>query len=90
MVKCMLLSVFSPKLLFLSDELEGCEVKYEKVGCFRDVSYARALSEEIFNARHNIIWQVGKWRKFRKRQVLEYSSMCDNIKNKINVNKRNV
>ena len=65
---------------FLLDEelngLDGCDVKYEKVGCFKDRGgSARALSELIFNDRKNIQWENGEWEKYLQRQVLEYNSV---------------
>ncbi|KAL9968918.1 hypothetical protein ACROYT_G021068 [Oculina patagonica] len=51
----------------VSDGPEGCKVKYEKVGCFKDKKKARALSVKIFNDRKNIDWKAGKWENFLKR-----------------------
>ncbi|KAJ7385807.1 A disintegrin and metalloproteinase with thrombospondin motif 14 [Desmophyllum pertusum] len=51
----------------LSDEPGECEVKFKKVGCYKEDGEARALSEEIFNDRKNIDWKAGKWEQFLKR-----------------------
>ncbi|XP_020601207.1 uncharacterized protein LOC110040329 isoform X2 [Orbicella faveolata] len=51
----------------VSDEPEECDVNYEKVGCFKDKTDARALSVRIFSDRKNIDWEAGKWEKFLKR-----------------------
>lgn len=55
----------------VSDEPEECDVNYEKVGCFKDKTDARALSVRIFSDRKNIDWEAGKWEKFLKRQVFQ-------------------
>ena len=62
-------SYFIFELEELSDESADCEVTYEKVGCYKDRSKDRALSEEMFSMRKEINWKSGEWEKFLKRQV---------------------
>ena len=68
----LLLFVFYPE--DISEGPEKCDVKYEKVGCFKDKIKARTLSVKVFNDREDIEWEVGKWEKFLERQVLESKS----------------
>ena len=58
-------------------EAEECDVKYEKVGCFKDVTEARTMSVLIVNDRTSSIdW--GAWEKYLKRQVSRYNcATCD-------------
>lgn len=44
----------------------GCEVKFEKVGCFKDKVDIRALPELIFHQRYSISWDLGKWEDYLK------------------------
>ena len=44
----------------------GCEVKFEKVGCFKDKVDIRALPELIFHQRDSISWEPGKWGDYLK------------------------
>ena len=59
----------------VENELDACEVEYEKVGCFREKISSRALSDLIFNDRKNIQWDPDEWENYMKRQVLKYSIM---------------
>ena len=68
-LKLLLLFVFYPE--DVSHGPGECDVKYKKVGCFKDKIKARTLSVRVFNDRENIEWKAGKWEKFLKRQVLE-------------------
>lgn len=70
----LLFFVFHPE--DVSDEPDECDVKYKKVGCYKDKIKARALSVKVFSDRKNIECQIGKWEKFLKRQVMleEYNS----------------
>ena len=43
-----------------------CEVKFEKVGCFKDKVDIRALPELIFHQRYSISWDLGKWGDYLK------------------------
>ena len=60
-------------------EAEECDVKYEKVGCFKDLTKARTLSVLIVNDRNTSSIDWGAWKKYLKRQVSRYNSASSDV-----------
>lgn len=55
----------------------GCEVKFEKVGCFKDNVSTRALPELIFDQRGDIIWKLDKWEDYLKQLACKCARRTD-------------
>ena len=63
----------------VENELDACEVEYEKVGCFREKISSRALSDLIFNDRENIQWEPDEWRELYEEASakVQHYECCD-------------